>query len=488
MMLKVYFNRKSSLNNPHHLLHPAPPLPPPSKSLLETCSFAYCRSGWPHSAAQFFKKMKHHKLRPNLSTLNTLLSSLVKKNPSTHSTHFCQELCNDAVMLGVSSSVVTFNILISGYYLEYKFKDAFELLRKMEDDFQCNPDNATYNTILDAMSKKGRLHDIHDLLLDMKNKGLFPNRNTYNILNTLINGCFEAKKNSEAFKLADEMKDKGVQPNEVTNNILIKWYCKEGGSKKPANCLKMDTVTLNTALHDLCSKRKLQDAYELLSSANKRGYILDEVSYVTLIEKEIIPTIITYNSVIGGLCKLGKTDLAITKLNELLENGLVPAGKETMVEKSFKPDIYTCNILLRGLCREGMLEKATKLFNTWVSKGKVLDAVKHNTLITALCKEGRLEHSLNLVAEMEEKILGPDSYTFNAIIGALNDAGKTKEAEELLPKMFGSLFPTYKNVVAASEPSNESNSSSKDITVNKSTYVTLLNGFIKRRKSILKPD
>ena len=46
---------------------------------------------------------------------------------------------------------------------------------------------------------------------------------------------------------------------------------------------KMDTVTLNTLLHTLCEERKLKEASELLRSASKRGYLLDEVSYGTLI-------------------------------------------------------------------------------------------------------------------------------------------------------------------------------------------------------------
>ncbi|KAL2936527.1 hypothetical protein RDABS01_000349 [Bienertia sinuspersici] len=86
-----------------------------------------------------------------------------------------------------------------------------------------------------------------------------------------------------------------------------------------------------------------------------------------------------------------------------------------------KPNVYTCNILLRGLCSDGMLEKAIKLFHTWVSKGKEVDAV------TNLCKEGRFEDALNLVNDMIENELGPDKYTYNAFV----NAGRTAEAEEI---------------------------------------------------------
>lgn len=72
-------------------------------------------------------------------------------------------------------------------------------------------------------------------------------------------------------------------------------------------------------------------------------------------EKDISPSIITYNSVIGGLCKLRKTELAISKLNELLENGLVP-------------DETTYNTIIHGYCWEGNVEQAFQFHNKMIEK------------------------------------------------------------------------------------------------------------------------
>ncbi|XVF83293.1 hypothetical protein PTKIN_Ptkin16aG0475100 [Pterospermum kingtungense] len=61
---------------------------------------------------------------------------------------------------------------------------------------------------------------------------------------------------------------------------------------------KLDTSTLNTLLHTLFEQRKLKEALELLRSASKRGYLLDEL----------------------------EPEQAIYKFDELLGNGLVPDG------------------------------------------------------------------------------------------------------------------------------------------------------------------
>ena len=168
-----------------------------------------------------------------------------------------------------------------------------------------------------------------------------------------------------------------------------------------------------------------------------------------------------------------------------------------------------------------MLEKALKLFNTWISKGKAIDVVTYNTLISSLCKEGRFEDVFDLLAEMEEKKLGPDQYTYNAILSALTDAGRIKEAEEFMSKIgeMGKLPDQPSQLgkgqdVVTHETPEESDSSSfayseqinelctqgkykdamciyegltqKGVTVNKFTVFNLMNGLIKRRKSTSK--
>ncbi|KAH8497244.1 hypothetical protein H0E87_019792 [Populus deltoides] len=272
----------------------------------------------------------------------------------------------------------------------------------------------------------------------------------------------------EAFRLMDEMGRKG---------------------------LKMDNVTLNTMLRALCKERKLDEAHDLLCSARRRGYFVDEVSYGTLIigyfkhekasqalrlwdemkEKEIIPSIITYNSMIAGLCQMGKTNQAIDKLDELLESGL----------------------------------------------GKDVDAVSYNTIILSLCKEKRFGEAFDLLAEMEEKKLGPDCYTYNAILGGLTDAGRMKDAEEFISKIAEKGKSEYQflelgkrqdartseipqephpNAIAYSKKINElcsqgrykdamkifHESKQKNIILLKSTYIDLMDGLIKRRKSTSK--
>ena len=92
-------------------------------------------------------------------------------------------------------------------------------------EFGCFPDNITYNTILDALCKKGQLTKVRDVLQEMKNAGLVPNKNTYNIL---VHGYCRLKWLKEASVVIDLMTKDGMLPDVWTYNTLVKGQCDEG--------------------------------------------------------------------------------------------------------------------------------------------------------------------------------------------------------------------------------------------------------------------
>ncbi|RYR31205.1 hypothetical protein Ahy_B01g055999 [Arachis hypogaea] len=131
----------------HQLLFRRPRLPQP---LLDTSLSAYTLSDHPDLAFQLFNKMKRLRIKPNLLTCHSLLSSLVRRHPhSSHSIHLSKQVFNDSLKLGITSNTTTFNILIHGSCLDNNFNNALSFMNQMTN-FTCSPDNITYNTFLDA--------------------------------------------------------------------------------------------------------------------------------------------------------------------------------------------------------------------------------------------------------------------------------------------------------------------------------------------------
>ncbi|RYR31249.1 hypothetical protein Ahy_B01g056041 [Arachis hypogaea] len=132
-----------SSDHPRHSPSAAPPI-------FDTSLSAYALSDHPDLTFQLFNKMKRLRIKPNLLTCHSLLSSLVRRHPhSSHSIHLSKQVFDDSLKLGITPNTTTFNILIHGSCLDNNFNDALSLINQITD-FACSPDNITYTTILDA--------------------------------------------------------------------------------------------------------------------------------------------------------------------------------------------------------------------------------------------------------------------------------------------------------------------------------------------------
>jgi len=227
-------------------------------------------------------------------------------------------------------------------------------------------------------------------------------------------------------------------------------------------------------------------------------------------EKGLVPDDTTYNIIIHAYCKEGDLENAFQFHNKMVEN-------------SFKPDVVTCNTLMNGLCQYGKLDKALKLFESWVEKGKKVDVITYNTLIHALCKDSNVDMALHFFVDMEARGLQPDAFTYNVVLSALSEAERSEEAQNMLHKLedSGKLSEKYYPVMnetgknpdlkcdteiggnAQSDDQENYNKRvnelciggqlkeakaildemmQKGMSVDSSTYITLMEGLIKRQK------
>ncbi|CAN1237750.1 Pentatricopeptide repeat-containing protein At2g16880 [Linum grandiflorum] len=476
-------------------------------------------------ALELVAKMGEYGCSPDNITYNTILDGMCKKGKLSEA----RNLLLDMKSRDLFPNRTTFNILISGYCKLGWLKEAAQVIELMAVN-KVSADIWSYNMLIDGLCKVGRISEAFKLRDEMEKLKLFPDVVTYN---TLIDGCFMFGSSVEAFRLVEDMEDKGLKPTAVTHNTLVKWFVKEGKMDEAAKAvrkmedsgfspdcityntliagycktgkmdeafrvmhdmntkpLKMDSITLNTVIHALCLEKKLDEAYDLLCTARIRnGLFPDET---------------TYNTIIHGYCWEKQIEKAFQFHNKMVEN-------------SFKPDVFTCNILLRGLSTGGMLDKALSLFHKWMSKGKQVDLVTYNTVISSLCRERRFEEAFTLFDDMEEKGLDPDCYTYNAIITGLTDAGRIDDFEDFVSKRLkkdhieaqslqldktqdeGNIktcLEIDKSSISYSEKISElcaegkykdalkhfQESREKSIMLQKSTYIHLMSGLIRRRK------
>ncbi|KAJ0046236.1 hypothetical protein Pint_06491 [Pistacia integerrima] len=267
------------------------------------------------------------------------------------------------------------------------------------------------------------------------------------LFDTCICAYVQSGKPHLAAQIFSKMKRLKVKPGLFSCNVLITGLVRHPSShsillankvfKDMTSVLgvKPDTTTINVLIYGCCLEKNFVDALEWLKNIEAFGCLPDNITE-------------------------GQVEKAFQFHNKMVEN-------------SFKPDVFTCNILLRGLCRKGMLEKALKLFNTWISKGRTIDAASRSEdFKSKMVEEGKLKDLPIQLVQGQSAVPTETSKGFDS-----SSIAYSEQINELCSQ------GEYKDAMRIFEETTQ-----KGITINKSTYVNLMDGLIKRRKSISKAD
>ncbi|PWA62676.1 pentatricopeptide repeat protein [Artemisia annua] len=126
-------------------------------------------------------------------------------------------------------------------------------------------------------------------------------------------------------------------------------------------------------------------------------------------QKGISPDVITYSSLIDGLCNLGRWEEASKMLQEMLDVGI-------------SLDVQTFSILVDALCKEGKVEAAENVIDI------MLERVTYNTMIQGLFPVGRCSDARKLFDEMLAKCQLPNECTYQILIEGLCYNHQVEEA------------------------------------------------------------
>ncbi|KAG1361819.1 putative pentatricopeptide repeat-containing protein [Cocos nucifera] len=158
--------------------------------------------------------------------------------------------------------------------------------------------------------------------------------------------------------------------------------------------------TYDILIDSLCKQQRLQDAISLFQ--DMQG------------QKKIKPCIITFNTLMSGLCNAGLVEVAESILSQMLKYGL-------------HPDRYSYNTLIHGLCVAGSMEEALKLSEDMEKDGIVLDVVTYNILINGYRLLGLISEVWKLIKMMILQGLKPNLVTYTILITGHCEKGDVEE-------------------------------------------------------------
>jgi len=94
----------------------------------------------------------------------------------------------------------------------------------------------------------------------------------------------------------------------------------------------------------------------------------------------------------------------------------------------------THSSLIDGLCRDKKLDVALDIWNRVLNKGFSVDIIVHNILIHGLCSFGRTEKALHIYLEMKHKDCSPNLVTYNTLMDGL-EVGNCEKAAGIWDEM-----------------------------------------------------
>ncbi|ESQ48455.1 hypothetical protein EUTSA_v10022416mg [Eutrema salsugineum] len=246
------------------------------------------------------------------------------------------------------------NIILNGWCV---LGNVYEAKRVWKDIIasKCRPDVVSYGTMINALTKKGKLGKAMELYRAMWETGRSPD---VKICNNIIDALCFKKRIPEALQVFKEMSEKGCSPNVVTYNSLLKHLCKirrtekvwelvEEMERKGGSCSPND-VTFGYLLK--YSQRPMDVEAVLERMAKNRCEMTSDLYnlmfrlYVQWEDEEkareiwgemersgLEPDQRTYTIMVHGLHTKGKIGEAMGYYQEMMSRGMVPEPRTEML-------------------------------------------------------------------------------------------------------------------------------------------------------------
>jgi len=165
-----------------------------------------------------------------------------------------------------------------------------------------------------------------------------------------------------------------------------------------------------------------------------------------------------YDYVLHQWARVGRSDMGLPLLNEMIACGFTPAitSCSILLEELFGSkqeelgwDLFyrmlngsidaleteTFNVAMKFLCVKGNLEEALDLFAIMRAEDYVPDLDSYNILIKGCCEKGEVKMVFNLFKHMLDIKVKPDSYTMNLLIKELCKQGRPEYGNDLFNHM-----------------------------------------------------
>ncbi|KAL3526271.1 hypothetical protein ACH5RR_010927 [Cinchona calisaya] len=294
---------------------------------------------------------------------------------------------------GIDGSIIAV-LVVHGLCSHSRATDAISVL----DDLRkggCKPDFMAYRIVAEALREMGRVVDVQDVLKKKRKLGVAPRSNDYR---QYIFALISERLTCEAKELAEVIVSGNFPLEEDVLNTLIASVSTIDPSCAVSFLKFMiqkemlpSLLTLSNLSRNLCKHDRSDDVIEVFQVLSAKDYFIDVQSY---------------NVMVTSLCKAGRTKEAYMALREMKKKCLVP-------------DVSCYNALLEACCREDLIRPAKRLWDEMFTNGCNGNLQTYCILIQKFVEIGDIEQAHRLFSHMQEKGVAPDETIYTTLLGGL---------------------------------------------------------------------
>lgn len=380
---------------------------------------------------ELFKEMKKREIAPNTGTLNGILE-ICTVSGVTHKAWDYFITMQDTYRIEADSN--TYGIIMRSIRSNDKSLQCFDEVFLSFMNFLIRSEGVVedtlINVVVDVCGKFAYPEKIEELRIALRQKQRELSLITYGKIVTIYGQLHKSDKVDE---LLTEIKKLGLEFNEVTYGCIMEAYLRCGlydkveeiynevqSSKKFASNIIIHT-TLIRALAKKRNFHKVIAHYDKLKNDPQCKF-----------------NRIAYNALLDCCVKCNQYE----KMSEIFEDMLkaVAENKGTKLDGSdIEPDLITYSTLVKGMCKSGAIHKAISLYEEMKKKGLELDEVFFNSLLDGFVKcNCSIEESDKIINDMVKMKIKFSNYTYSILI-------KLYTKNKMLEKALGVLEEMKKN-------------------------------------------
>ncbi|XP_058207811.1 pentatricopeptide repeat-containing protein At1g71210, mitochondrial [Rhododendron vialii] len=430
----------------------------PDEVTMNAALCFFCKAGMVEVALELYNSRNEFGLSPSSMAYNYLINTLCGDGSIDEAYH----VLKDSVDQGYFPGKKTFSILADALCREGKFDKMKELVvvalgRNMM------PSDSVYDKFISALCKAGRVEDGYLVHGALNRSNKVASRNTYF---NLIYGFNKSNRGDIAARLLLEMQEKGHSPTRKLYRVVIRCVCDmENPEKQFLKLLEMQLSryepscqVYNFFIDGAGHARKPELArlvYEMMARSGIEPNLGSDILMLqSYLKSEKISDALNFyrdlsqrrrigkklcNTIIVGLCKANKPDLALEMLGEIRENKLKPSLEcyEELVKVLCSNNRYSVVVnLLDDLIKVGrpissfignvlLLHslKSQELYWDWVRTRDVQNETSSSWLLSQLIcsfSSHKMNQDVKDLEKLVEQCFPLDIYTYNMLLRRLS--------------------------------------------------------------------